>query len=346
MKYQFDPRFTMECFQDLVNVPSPVGYYPRMEPVFEALAGKLGFSVTYDNKRTPYITLEGRDNTKTVQVTAHLDTLGLLVRGIDNNGWLQVRQLGGVNYGTMDGETVTVYTRDGRSYTGLLTCREHSVHVFREEARAARKEENMVVMLDHPADSPEEVRKLGIRNGDVINVHPRCQFTENGYLKSRYIDDKACVACILTALKYLRDNGLKPRFRTLFSFPYSEEVGTGGTYVPGEVSEIIAMDIGLIGPGLEGSDRKVSICVKDATVHYDYQLTSRLIRLAERNGIPCAVDVYSNYGTDARAALQGGNDLRAAAFGMGTYCTHGMERTHMEAVNGTTALLLAYLLEE
>ncbi len=346
MNNSFDSNFTKECFRELVNVPSPVGYYPKMEPVFEALTKKLGFAVTYDHKRTPYIAVEGQDNTKTVQITAHLDTLGLLVRGIAANGWLQVRQLGGVNYGTMDGETVTVYTRDGRSYTGLLMCREHSVHVFRDDARAARTEENMVVMLDEPISSPEDVRKLGIRNGDVIDVHARCQFTENGYIKSRYIDDKACVACILTALKYMHENGLKPRFRTLFSFPYSEEIGTGGTYVPAEVSEIIAMDIGLIGPGLEGSDRKVSICVKDATVHYDYELTSRLIRLAEKNGIDCAVDVYSNYATDAKAALTAGNNLRAAAFGMGTYCTHGMERTHMDAVNGTTSLLLAYLLEE
>ena len=346
MKYPFDPDFTKACFRALVEVPSPVGYYPKMEPVFEALAKELGYEVTYDNKRTPYITVEGQDNSKTVQVTAHLDTLGFLIRAIDNNGWLCVRQLGGVNYCTLDGETVEVYTRDGRSYTGLLMCRQHSVHVHKEEARAARTEDNMVILLDEPVASKEDVRSLGIRNGDVVNVLPRCQFTDNGYIKSRYIDDKACVACVLTALKYMQETGLKPRYRTLFSFPYSEEIGTGGTYVPPEVSEIIALDIGLIGPGLDGSDRKVSICAKDATVHYDYELNNRLIRLAEKNGIDYAVDVYNSYGTDARAALQAGNNLRAATFGMGTYCTHGMERTHMDAVNGTTALLLAYLLEE
>ncbi len=346
MKYQFDPQFTKDCFRELVNIPSPVGYYVQMEPAFEELVAKLGLSVTYDRKGTPYITLEGQDQSKTVQVTAHLDTLGLMIRGIDSNGWLRVRQLGGVNYCTLDGESVTVFTRDGRSYSGLLMCREHSVHMFKEQARAARTEDNMIVILDEPVNSAEEVRNLGIRNGDIIDVQPRCRFTENGYIKSRYIDDKACVACVLTALKFMQEQGLKPLFRTLFAFPYSEEVGTGGTYVPPEVSEVIAMDIGLIGPGLEGSDRKVSICAKDATVHYDYRLTSRLIRLAEDNNLPYAVDVYNSYGTDARAALTGGCDLRAAVFGMGTYGTHGVERTHMDAVNATTALLLSYLLED
>ena len=47
-----------------------------------------------------------------------------------------------------------------------------------------------------------------------------------------------------------------------------------------------AMDIGLIGPGLEGSEHKVSICAKDASIPYDYELTNRLIRLAEENGKP------------------------------------------------------------
>lgn len=345
MKYQFDAKFTQDCFQELVNVPSPVGYPLKMEQVFARYAAMLGCTVSYDNKRTPYIALEGQDNSKTVQINAHLDTLGLMVRAIDSNGWLRVRQMGGINYCTLDGETVSVFTRDGRCYTGLLLCQDHSVHVFKENARAVRTEANMIVLLDEPVSSREDVRELGIRNGDVIDIHPRCQITENGYIKSRYIDDKACVACVLTALKYLRENGLKPRYRTLFAFPYSEETGTGGTYVPAEVSEIIALDVGLIGPGLEGSDRKVSICAKDTKIHYDYLLTSHLIRLAEENQIDYAVDVYNSYGTDAKAALMGGNNLRAAAFGMGTYGTHGMERTHMDGVNNTTALLLSYLLE-
>ena len=345
MKYRFDSIFTQECFKKLVNIPSPVGYSLKMTPKFEDMVQALGCAVSYDHKGTPYIALEGQDNSKTVQVNAHLDTLGLMVRAIDSNGWLRVRNLGGINYSTVDGETVSVFTRRGKTYTGLLLCQDHSVHVFKEAARGLRTEDNMVVMLDQPVASREDVRNLGIRNGDVIDIHPRCQITENGYIKSRYIDDKACVACVLTALKYLQDNGLKPRFRTLFAFPYSEETGTGGSYVSVEVSEMIALDVGLIGPGLEGSDRKVSICAKDTKIHYDYQLTSHLIRLADENGIDYAVDVYNSYGTDAKAALLGGSNLRAAVFGMGTYGTHGMERTHMDGVNNTTALLLAYLLE-
>lgn len=346
MKHAFVPKDTVDYFQTLVAVPSPVSYYVQMNPVIEKLAGELGYTVTYDNKQTAYITLEGRDNSKTVLVGAHLDTLGLIIRRIDADGMIRVRQLGGVNYASLEGETVTVHTRDGRSYTGLMACQSHSVHVF-DDARTLERDENtMMVILDQPVQSKADVNALGIRNGDLISIEPRCQITENGYLKSRFIDDKAAVACCFTALKYLKENGLKPQYRTLLAFPYSEEIGLGGTYVPAGVSEYVAIDIGLIGPGYDGSERKVSICAKDNSTPYDYLLTNRLITLAEKNGIDHAVDIFYRYGTDANAALKAGNDLRAAAFGMAVYCSHGMERTHLDGLNATVDLLLSYLLEE
>ena len=45
------------------------------------------------------------------------------------------------------------------------------------------------------------------------------------------------VACVFAMLKYLSENNLKPKYRTILAFPYSEEIGMGGTYVPPEVSE-------------------------------------------------------------------------------------------------------------
>ena len=345
MDHHYDPQIILDYFKKIVAVPSPVSYYVRMNPVIERLAAELGCTVTFDHKQTAYIALDGLDNSKTVLVGAHLDTLGLVVRCIDGDGMIRVRQLGGVNYASLEGETVTVHTRNGRSYTGLMACQSHSVHVFDDARTVERNENTMMVILDQPVKSKADVNALGIRHGDIISVDPRCQVTENGYLKSRFIDDKAAVACCFAALKAMKERGLKPKYRTLFAFPYGEEIGLGGTYVPAEVSEYVAIDIGLIGPGYDGDERKVTICAKDASTPYDYQLTSRLIQLAEEKGIDHAVDIFYRYGTDANAALKAGNNLRAAAFGMAVYCSHGMERTHIDGLKATTDLLLAYLTE-
>ena len=190
MKFDVDAKFIIDCFKDIVNVPSPVGYYVKMNPVLEEYAAKFGRKVTYDNKSTAYITLEGEDNSKTVLVGAHPDTLGMVVRTIDANGMIRVRQLGGVNYHSYEGETVTIHTRDGREYTGLMTCQSHSVHVFDDARTLPRDENTMMIILDEKVSSKEDVKALGIRHGDFISVEPRCQVTENGYIKSRFIDDK------------------------------------------------------------------------------------------------------------------------------------------------------------
>lgn len=345
MKFQIDKAYLLNCFKALVNTPSPVGFYPLLNPVLEELAAGFGYQVTYDNRGTPYITLEGEDNSKTVMIGAHSDTIGLVVRRVDPNGMIRVRNLGGVNFGSLEGETVTVHTRDGRSYTGLFACQSHSVHVFDDARTLERNENTMIVILDEKISSKADVHALGIRNGDFVSVDPRCQVTPNGYLKSRYIDDKAAIACCFTMLKYLTENGLKPKYRTMLAFPYTEEIGFGGTYVPAEVSEYVALDIGLIGPDYEGSEYKVSICAKDNAAPYDYDLTTRLVGYAEKAGCDYAVDVFYRYGTDGNAAVRAGNNLRAAAFGMAVYCSHGMERTHIVGLENTMNLLLAYVLD-
>lgn len=345
MKYQFDSNYMISCFQELVSIPSPVGYYVKMNPVIEKIAADLGYEVTYDHKHTAYITVEGEDSSKTVMVGAHLDTLGMVVRRIDSDGKIRVRQLGGVNFNSLEGESVTVHTRDGRTYTGLLACQSHSVHVFDDARSLERNEETMMILLDEKVSSKEEVSALGIRHGDVISIDPRCQVTENGFLKSRFIDDKAAVACCFTMLKFMAENQLKPKYRTILAFPYEEEIGLGGTYVPEEVSEFVAVDIGLIGPDYDGNEFAVSICAKDNAAPYDYELTTHLIELAEKIGCNYAVDIYYRYGTDANAAVRAGNNLRAAVFGMAVYCSHGMERTHVDGLNQTVDLLIAYMLD-
>lgn len=345
MKFQIDEKFLLDCFETIVNVPSPVGYYVQLNPVLEKYAAMFGYEVSYDNKSTAYITLDGEDNSKTVMIGAHADTLGMVVRRVEPNGMIRVRQLGGIHYGSVEGETVTVHTRDGRAYTGLFACQSHSIHVFDDARTLERTENTMMIILDENVKSKEDVYALGIRNGDVVSIDPRCQVTPNGYLKSRFIDDKAAVACCFTMLKYLKEHDLKPRYRTILAFPYGEEIGLGGTYVPEGVSEYVAVDIGLIGPDYEGSEYKVSICAKDVATPYDYELTTRLINYAAKAECDYAVDIFYHYGTDANAALKAGNNLRAAAFGMAVYCSHGMERTHITGLRNTMNLLLAYTLD-
>ena len=345
MKFNIDTQYLLDAFKRLVYTPSPVGYSNKMKPVVEDIAAELGLSVTYDNREATYITLEGENTSKTVLITAHLDTLGLMVRKINSDGTLMIRKLGGTCLPSIDGETVTVHTRDGREYTGTFMSRSHSVHVFTDAHTVERNEDNTMILLDMPVSSKAEVEALGIQNGDMVSIDPRCQITENGYLKSRFIDDKAAVAICFAAIKYLKENNLKPKYNTVFMLTYYEEIGLGGTYMPDGIAEAVAIDIGLIGPELNGNEKTVSICAKDASNVYDYEMTGRLIEYAKKADCGYAVDLFYRYGSDAGAAMRSGNNVKIGLFGMAVYGSHCMERTHTDGLMATANLALAYILD-
>lgn len=345
MKFNIDTKYLIDCFKSIIDTPSPTEYYVRLNPVLEKHAEALGLTMTFDNRNNAYITLDGEDNSKTVLISAHADTIGLMVKKIEPNGTLRVSPIGGINFATLEGETVTVHTRSGKDYTGLFLCQSHSVHVFSNAKTLERNEETMMILLDERVNSKEDVKALGINPGDFVSIDPRFQITENGFIKSRFIDDKGAVACCFSALKYMKENGLIPKYKTIFQFPYAEEVGFGGSYIPEGVSEMIAVDIGLIGPDLEGNEFSVSICAKDASQIYNYDMTGKLIELAKKAECDYVVDLYFRYGSDVGAARRGGNDIKGGLFGMAVYGSHGMERTHVDGLLNTANLLLAYLLD-
>ena len=344
MIYNIDKEYLIDTFRTIVNTPSPVGFHVLLNPVLERYAHSFGLKTYYDNRSTLYAEMAGIDNSKTIMVGAHADTLGLIVRRIEKNGTLRVTNLGGINFANIEGESVQIHTRNGKVYTGLICCQSHSTHVFDDARTLERNENTMMVTIDEDVKSEEDVRKLGIRHGDIISIDPRCQFTESGFLKSRFIDDKGAIASVFTALKYMKEHDLKPDYRTVFAFPYREEIGQGGTYVPEGVTEYTAMDIGLIGPDYDGNEYSVSICAKDNAGIYDWELTNRLIALAEKAECDYAVDVFHRYSTDANAAMRGGANIKNAAFGMAVISSHGMERCHIRGLENSVNLLLAYLM--
>ena len=196
-----------------LNISSPVGFCDDVLKRLDKYAQEFGYSMSYDNKSTGYITIEGEDNSKCVAIAAHVDTLGMMVKSINEDGTIKMVNLGGVNYHSLEGETVTVHTRDGQSYDGLVCCKYHSVHIFDEAKVAERNEANMILVLDEVVRNKQDVLDLGIMSGDHISVKPRFEYTKSGYIKSRFIDDKACVANIFGLLKALKDNNLKPKYK-------------------------------------------------------------------------------------------------------------------------------------
>lgn len=328
--------------KSLLNIDSPTGFTQKAAEYLTGRADELGFSSSMTQKGCVMVTIPGRDPSKTVLISGHIDTLGLMARSITEDGMLKFTLLGGPIVPTLDGEYCRVYTRSGQIYTGTILSLSPSVHVYDDSTTRKREPGEMAVRLDMPVKKKEDTEKLGIRAGDFICIDPKTQITESGFLKSRFIDDKGGSACMLTLAEILSKEGKQPAFNTILFFSVFEEVGHGASWLPPEVSEVLAVDMGCIGDDLSCTEYDVSICAKDSSGPYDYDMVGQLISLAEENGLNYAVDVYPHYGSDVSAALRGGSNIRGALIGPGVHASHGMERTHWEGLSNTLALLLAY----
>lgn len=140
--------------------------------------------------------------------------------------------------------------------------------------------------------------------------------------KSRFLDDKLSVAILMGYANYLQEQDIVPERRIYQHISVFEEVGHGCSYLPAPVSEVLAVDMGCVGEGLNCTERQVSICAKDSHGPYHYATVSSLVAAAEEQGIDFAIDIYPHYGSDADAALDAGYDIRHALIGAGVYASH------------------------
>ena len=334
--------FLEDTLKKLLGQDSPTGFTEKVVTVAEDIAREQGFATRRTNKGNLVITVPGRENGRKVGLCAHVDTLGLMVRSITDDGMLMTTKVGGPILPTLDGEYCKIYTREGKVYTGTILSLSPAAHVFDDAATRPRDEKNLAVRIDEKVKSKADVEKLGICPGDYVCIDPKTTVTESGFLKSRFIDDKGSAACLLVLLRLMHFAKVRPRYDTEVVFTVHEEVGHGGATLP-QVDELLAVDMGCVGDDLNCTEYQVSICAKDNNGPYDYEMVSRLVELAKANGVDYAVDIYPHYGSDVAVAWHTGMDAKGALIGPGVHASHGMERTHFDGMKATIDLVSLYL---
>lgn len=338
----FDTNYLKDTIYNLFGIDSPSGYTKEATAFVQSQISQFGYKSKYDHKGNLIVTVKGKDEI-VYGIGSHVDTLGLMVRSIQDNGKLNFEKIGGPNLATLDGEYCKIRTRDNKTYTGTILSKSPASHVFMDALTRERNEENMEIRIDELVYSKEDTQKLGIETGDYIFIDPKTTITDNGFVKTRFNDDKISCCILLTLMKYLSDNKIVPTHTLKFIFSTYEEVGHGSSYIDSDIVQFLAVDMGCIGLDLSCTEQDVSICAKDSSGPYDYEIVSNLISLAKENHIQYAVDIYPKYSSDASAAQRGGNNIRVGLIGPGVNASHGMERTHMDGIMNTLKLLYAYI---
>ncbi|MCM8711830.1 M42 family metallopeptidase [Clostridium sp. SYSU_GA19001] len=330
--------------QNILNLPSPTGNTERVMDFLKEELNALNVPFTVTNKGALIVTLEGKNNEYQRTFSAHVDTLGAMVKGIKSNGALSLVPIGGFMMSSIDGENCTIETLDGTTYTGTIHTTKPSVHISGQEAHdLKRSPENMEVILDEKVSSKSDVEALGINVGDFISFEARTIITEKEFIKSRHLDDKASVAILLYAIQYITENKIELPYTTNFFISNYEEAGHGASAsIPIATKEFIAVDMGAPGLDQNSSEFAVCICAKDSSGPYDLWLKKKLIETCKNNNIDYRIDIYPYYGSDASAALRAGWDIKTALIGPGVFSSHAYERTHMDAIISTLDLVVKY----
>lgn len=326
--------------KDLVNTPSPTGYTKLSEKYLMEEFVKMGYKPYQNNKGNVIVPIEEKEGDNGLLLSAHVDTLGLMVRSIKENGALRVTTLGGFPLNFVEFENVKIHTRSDKEYTGVVRLNNPAVHGSDAPREAKRNDETMEVVIDAITHSVEETEALGIRNGDFISLDPRFRI-DNGFVKSRHLDDKASAGVLLALAKEIKDKNIKINRPLYMMFTIYEEVGHGASAGhPKGISDMVAVDMGVVHEDLTCDELKLSICAKDSSGPYNYDLTNDLVKIAEDLKLDYGLDIYPFYGSDASAAVASDYDYRHALVGCGVAASHGYERTHEKAIQSLFDLLL------
>ncbi len=343
-----DTNYLIKFLVDLLNIPSPTGFTDQAIAFVEKELSQYPFlQLSHTHKGALVAKWEGQADSSPRALTAHIDTLGAMVKELKSNGRLAITRIGGLLLNAVETEGCWVFTSKGEKIRGSLLIDTASGHIHGPKAsETKRDEEHMEIRLDASTSSAHGTRLLGINVGDFVAFDPRVELT-NGFVRSRHLDDKACVAAILAAIKSLANSGQSPVQRVHFHVSNYEEVGHGAAAgIPSDVRELLTVDMAAVGEGQQSDEFHASLCLKDSGGPYHYGLSNKLRSLADANGIIYKTDTYPNYGSDGEAFWRAGGDVAVALIGPGIDASHNYERTHTDALVATTQWILAYLLSD
>lgn len=343
-----DTDYLEAVLRRLVATPSPSGMTDDVVGVVCQELADLDIPFELTRRGAIRADLDGELKSPDRAIVSHLDTLGVMVKSIRDNGRLEVVPIGHWSARFAEGARVTIHGDDGERRRGTLLPLKASGHTFNEAVDTQPSEwSNLELRVDARTTTRSETEALGIQVGDIISVDPGFERSEDGFINSRHLDDKAGVATVLAAARAVKRAKLDLPIDCHLLFTISEEVGVGASHVlHGDVAELVSIDNGTIAPGQNTSEYGVTISMQDSSGPFDWHLTRHMLGLCRENRIEHSRDVFRYYRSDAAAALEAGNDIRTALLCFAVDASHGYERTHVDSLHALGRLLAHYIQSE
>lgn len=322
----------LKTLQALCTAFGPSGQEKEIAQVIEDLARPYADEITRDVMGN--LVAHKKGSGPKVLFAAHMDSLGLMVTHITDEGFLRVGKIGGVSPRDVLGTPV-------RFQNGVMGT------VYEDDSLGDAKREMGHLFVDIGAKNAEEARGR-VQVGDVA-VYATPTYESGRALMSPYLDNRVSCLALLWAMELVRksDNDI------YFVFTTQEEVGLRGAQTAAYAIDpdyAVVADV-TVGDDLPGSKHTCSskcgggaaIKVMDSSVICHPEMVTMLKELAEKGNIPYQMDVISSGGTDGGAI----HKSRAGVFtgGVSVPCRNihcPQEVAWLEDVEATAKLLAAF----
>ena len=291
-----------EYFTSIIDVPSPSGYEGSCQKIFREYAQQFTDEV-YEDKFGNIVAHMKNEGKPKLMLSAHIDEIGFVVKHIDENGFVYILPIGGIDVMLLPGMRLAIH-HNGNSFLGVIGRK--PIHLLNEVER------NKVTFEDLWVDCGfinKEHALLSIAIGDPITfVSEPIEMTDD-LLTTRSADNKVGSAILMEVMNLV--SHVKSNYDLYFVSTRQEEIGLrGGITVASTINPDYAViidathatDYPSVKTSLYGEiilGKGPSICISPDS---NETMRTKLMDIAKQNGLPYQLEVQPNMsGTEAKA---------------------------------------------
>jgi len=228
---------SLNFLKTLVNTPSPVGHETRGQRVWLDYAKQFAdetFSDAYGN----CVAVLNKGASPRIMLAGHADEIAMAVNYIDDNGFIYVRRMGGVDAAITKAQRVTIHTRGGPVKGVVGNVAPHLMKLEGEPKPPKIHE----IFIDIGVASRKEAEKV-IRIGDPITLVDEFDILRGDLAVARAFDNRIGTFAVIEALRLLKESKIKIAAEVCAVSNVQEEVGLLGAR---QIAYSLKPDIALV----------------------------------------------------------------------------------------------------
>lgn len=215
-----------KILEEMIFIPAPSGYETGMADYLFRTIKDIADEIEVDNIGNVIAKIKGSDASfPKIMLSAHIDQLGLIVRRIDENGYIQVERLGGIPERVLQGSAFVILTDNGP--IGAV-CGVKSHHITLPEEKYTVKS-YLDIYLDIGANNKKESLEFGVEVGNPVIYKPSIYYLKNNRISGTTIDNRAACAVMVKLFEMLSKD--RPESDVYIVGTVSEEFNIRGAVI-------------------------------------------------------------------------------------------------------------------